>query len=250
MCYRKLGFVICTILALVRLVKAQKTVTQQFQVWVSANTSFKTGKQWAALADLHIRRNNGLKDPSFYFLRGGMQYTIRPGFSVAGGYAHMWQAPAKPEWSTFAQEYRPWQQLIETQQIMGVSFLFRLRNEQRFTQLMAADSFTGNYRFVNRVRVLTNFLLPVFDSERKTQLLLANEFLFNLGKDAANNTFDQNRTTVGFRRKINAQWSYDFGYMMVYQKTFAVNTYNLNHTLRLFFYGNFSKEAQASAGEE
>jgi hypothetical protein len=69
--------------------------------------------------------------------------------------------------------------------------------------------------------------------------MLADEVLINFGKPIVFNTFDQNRLTLGVKKRINKNWSFDFGYMMVYQQQSNGYTYNLNHTLRLFFYGIF-----------
>ena len=43
-----------------------KNVRTNYQVWLSANTVSRISKHWGALADFHIRRNEFLKDPSFF----------------------------------------------------------------------------------------------------------------------------------------------------------------------------------------
>ncbi|HAT80442.1 MAG TPA: hypothetical protein DCS17_03280, partial [Flavobacterium sp.] len=54
------------------------------------------------------------------------------------------------------------------------------------------------------------------------------------------NTFDQNRFFVGIKQSINSNLSFDFGYMNVYQQKSNGYQYDMNHTLRLFFYMNSS----------
>ena len=78
-----------------------------------------------------------------------------------------------------------------------------------------------------------------FKEGGNTEFLLADEIHLNFGENVVYNTFNQNRLTVGIKQKLNDQWKFDFGYMMVYQQLAPGNVYNLNHTLRLFFYGSF-----------
>ncbi|MEM1002423.1 MAG: DUF2490 domain-containing protein, partial [Bacteroidota bacterium] len=95
------------------------------------------------------------------------------------------------------------------------------------------DDFT-----VHRLRFLISVGFP-FKKGGKTQFLLADEIHLNFGKNVVYNTFNQNRLTIGIKQKLSDKWSFDCGYMMVYQQLAVGNVYNLNHTLRLFFYGSF-----------
>jgi len=215
----------------------QKNVQTNYQVWISANTVSKVSKNWAALADFHIRRNEFLNEPGFYFIRFGAQYWLKDNITAALGYAHMWNAPEFEGWKTFSNENRIYQQLQFSHKLNKTSLLFRLRNEQRKIQIMQADTFSGTYRNTDRVRILVSVNFPVFRKSNAPELLIANEVLMNFGKDVIYNTFDQNRTTIALKGKINRRWSYDAGYMLVFQQKPAGTDYLVNHTLRLFFYG-------------
>ena len=50
------------------------------------------------------------------------------------------------------------------------------------------------------------------------------------------NTFDQNRLFAGIKQRLAPAWSFDLGYMLVYQQKSTGYQYDLNHTLRWFFY--------------
>jgi hypothetical protein len=114
----------------------------------------------------------------------------------------------------------------------------RIRNEQRFfNTIESGESLDDNY-VVNRVRLLMSVNVP-FKKGGRTSFMIADEVHLNFGKTIVYNTFNQNRFTIGINHKISAKWRFDTGYMMVYQQTAAGNVYNLNHTFRLFFYGNF-----------
>jgi hypothetical protein len=43
-----------------------KEVRTNLQTWISANTVSRISKHWGALADFHIRRNEFVKEPSFF----------------------------------------------------------------------------------------------------------------------------------------------------------------------------------------
>jgi hypothetical protein len=62
--------------------------------------------------------------------------------------------------------------------------------------------------------------------------------LLNFGKDIVYNTMDQNRLFMGIRQNLNHHLSFDFGYMNVYQQKSTGYQYDMNHTIRLFFYYN------------
>jgi len=87
-------------------------------------------------------------------------------------------------------------------------------------------------------------------------LVVSDEILIQFGKEVVYNTFDQNRLFVGIRQNINPKLSYDFGYMNVYQQKSNGYQYDMNHTLRLFFYLNTvvkhstPKAAEHHSGDE
>ncbi|OYU96897.1 MAG: hypothetical protein CFE21_01015 [Bacteroidetes bacterium B1(2017)] len=236
--YKIVGFVFLVCM-LNQSLAQQKDINQHVQVWISANNTFQLNKHWQLLADAHARKTIDNRAGQFYLLRAGALYQFTPKISVAAGYAHAWIAPSQLGWTTFGNENRLYQQVTLSDKFMGSNLSLRFRNEQRLTELIVADKKTGTYRFVNRARLLVNFLIPLSSNPMKPELLVANEVMLNLGKDVTYNTFDQNRTILGIRQKINTNWSYDLAYMLIYQQKQNGLSYDLNHTLRLFFYGNF-----------
>jgi hypothetical protein len=216
----------------------QKEINHQAQTWVSVNSTLHFTDNWGAIADFHIRRNNFVKDPSFYFIRFGANYWVRQKFTLAAGYAHMWQAPAQEDWTTFSNENRIYQQALMSTSAGSTSILFRFRNEQRWKQVIEADKKTGDWSFTNRVRYLMSFSIPFSKRPKKYAFVIADELLVNFGKQVVYNTFDQNRIFLGIRNRINGRWSYDIGYMNVYQQKANGYQYDMNHTFRWFFYYN------------
>lgn len=237
------GIASCIILVVLAISKLQsqelpsKVITENAQLWISTNNLFRISERWALLNDIHIRRTDFVAEPNFYFLRVGAQYYLKPNLRVAGGYAHLWLT-TKGNWDTFQNENRIYQQFSISQRYEKLNALFRLRTEQRFfNNVVDGVSLNDNF-MVHRLRFLVSVGLP-FKKGGSTQFLVADEIHLNFGEEVVFNTFNQNRLTVGIKHKINKHWSFDLGYMMVYQQLPIGNRYNLNHTLRLFFYGTF-----------
>lgn len=215
----------------------EKVINENVQFWTSANLVFRIGERWALLNDYHIRRTDFVAKPNFYFLRFGGQYYIKPNIRVAGGYAHLWLTP-QGTWDSYQNENRIYQQFSISQRFPKLNALFRLRTEQRFFNTVVNGSSLNDDFLIHRVRFLVSVGFP-FKEGGNTEFLLADEIHLNFGENVVYNTFNQNRLTVGIKQKLNDQWKFDFGYMMVYQQLAPGNVYNLNHTLRLFFYGSF-----------
>jgi hypothetical protein len=215
-----------------------KEINQQVQTWVSLNTVTKFSDHWGIVADVHLRENGFFESNNFYFLRGGVTYIPNSSVSLTGGYAHMWLAPTKEGWSTYSDENRIYQQAQLNTKVGKVSILQRIRNEQRWQEKMANDEPTGESRFTDRVRYLVSFNIPVFNKKNWPLLVVSDEILIHFGKEVVYNTFDQNRLFVGIKQNINPKLSFDLGYMNVYQQKYSGYQYDMNHTIRLFFYLN------------
>ena len=72
-----------------------KEINEETQLWVSINSTARITHRWGLVTDFHIRRNNFIEDPSFYFLRLGSNFWVTEKFTLTAGYAHMWRGPVK-----------------------------------------------------------------------------------------------------------------------------------------------------------
>jgi len=74
--------------------KAQdkKEINDQVQFWTSINSTWRLSDRWGVMGDFHIRRDDFIKDPNFYFVRAGGVYWFNDKMSVAGGGAALWLA--------------------------------------------------------------------------------------------------------------------------------------------------------------
>ncbi len=187
------------------LVNAQeeKEVTDQVQFWISANSTLRLSNKLGLMGDFHIKRNNFIKDPAFYFLRLGGIYWLDDKFSFAGGVAGLWLATETNKGLSFGFEKRIYQQVLWRTAIRRVVFLQRIRNEQRWHDVLNNDGSINRVRFSNRVRFLLSWNLKVFNNNELPKLVLSDEILFHFGDEIIYNTFDQNRFFIGINYGIS-----------------------------------------------
>lgn len=219
-------------------VQTDKVIKEHTQAWLSLNTINKFSDHWGIIADAHIRTNGILQDNNFYFIRGGITYIPNSLVSITAGYAHMWLGPTKEGWNTYSDENRIYQQAQLTTKMGNVSILQRIRNEQRWQEKIVNDLPTDKNRFTDRIRYLVSFNIPVFKKKTAPSLVISDEILIHFGQEVIYNTFDQNRLFIGIKQSLSPKLSFDFGYMNLYQQKYSGYQYDMNHTLRLFFYLN------------
>lgn len=219
-----------------------KEVTDQYQTWVSMNTMMRFSKRWGIMSDVHLRTNHSFASNSFALARIGGVYWLTDKTTLAAGYTRIWVMPTKEGYRQNSDGNWIYEQIQHTTKIGRVGFTARLRNEQRWQQLVVNDSVKGDV-FSNRLRCLAYFTIPVSKNFYVPSIAVADELMVQFGKDIVYNTFDQNRFFVGIRQPISKSVSFDFGYMQVYQQRASGYQYNRNHTLRCFFYyrPDFSK---------
>lgn len=218
--------------------QSAREINEQTQFWWSVNSTSRISDRFGGVLDFHIRRNNFISDPSFYLLRFGAHYWLGLDLAVTLGYAHNWVAPAEPDWTTWTHENRVYQQIQYSNLLGRVRILHRLRNELRFQQKVENDVLTGENKFSDRVRYLASANIPLSEKDSVPSLVVSDEILLQFGSEIVLNTFDQNRLFVGIKQKLPRDWSFDLGYMLVYQQKPSGYQYDLNHTVRWFFYFN------------
>lgn len=220
------------------IVSAQKTVNTQQMFWTSVNSTIRFSDRWGLMADVHMRRNNFMADPGFYFFRLGAYHWVNPQTILSAGYGHMWAAPSVAGWHNFSNENRVHEQIQYNSKWGKLQIAQRIRLEQRWQEKVVNDVRTGQTRFTNRVRLLWSFNYPLSKKPHTPALVLSDELMIQHGKEIVYNSFDQNRIFLGIRQPISKEWSFDIGYMQVYQQRLSGNVYDRNHTMRLFFYYN------------
>lgn len=221
------------------LVRAQseKLIYNNPQFWWSINTTARMTDKWGAIGDFHIRRDEFISSSNFYFARIGAAYWATDKLTLVGGYAHLWLARELQDGSTtYQNENRVYQQAQWRTKEGRVTFVSRARNEQRWHEVLNPNGTVNRVRFSNRVRFLFSVNIPVFSNPYLPSLSVADEILIHFGKEIVYNSLDQNRIFLGVKQKLTENLSFDLGYMMVYQQRYSGYEYDMNHTLRFFFY--------------
>lgn len=215
---------------------SQKKIELNTYTWVSINSNIFLNKHWFIMADMHARENNFFASNSFIFGRAGIGYQVDSKLSFAAGYGNLLLSPSTAGWATKADEHRIYQQVQISSDYKKIKLLQRLRNEQRWQQIIVNDKKTGDPKFSNRVRYLLSTAVPVFKNKKLPQLVIADEILLQFGKDIVNNTFDQNRLFFGIKQNLTKDLSFDAGYMNTFQQKSNGSSYVKADVMRLFFY--------------
>jgi len=215
----------------------EKKITDYFQSWFSINNTLRFTNHWGMVGDLHIRRDNFLKDDYFYFLRAGAIYYISGKYPVILGVAHLWQAPPAGK-NTWGNENRIYEQWSGTQKEGITSILNRVRIEQRWRDQLVNDQVVGNKLFTLRIRYLASFEIRPFKNPMIPGVVISDEACIQFGESIVYNTFDQNRVFLGLKQSLSQKLSFDIGYMNIFQQKSTGNQYTSSHDFRLFFYYN------------
>ena len=217
---------------------AQRTreVQHQNHFWTSINTQARISNKFFVIGDFHIRRTDYLKNNNFYYTRLGVGYIINKNLSVALGGGHMWLANKTATTELFVNENRLVQQVQLNQPLGKVQVSQRFRLEERWIQKVVNSELTDSYRYTTRYRYQLALNIPVSKNKYVPTIALSDELLLQTGKDIVYNNFDQNRLFAGIKQQITPSLSFDFGYMHVWQQRLSGYQYNLNHTIRWFFY--------------
>lgn len=215
----------------------EKVIYDNPQFWWSINTTARIADRWGAIGDFHIRRADFVSSSNFYFARIGAAYWATDKLTLVGGYAHLWLARNLEDGTTtYQNENRVYQQAQWRTKEGRVTFVSRVRNEQRWHEVFNPDGSVNRIRFSNRIRFLFSVNIPVFVNPYLPTISIADEMLIHFGKEIVYNSLDQNRIFLGVKQKLTDNLSFDLGYMMVYQQRFSGYEYDMNHTLRFFFY--------------
>ncbi len=217
--------------------QTEKVIYDNPQFWWSVNTTARMTDRWGAIADFHIRRDNFMSSSNFYFARIGAAYWATDKLTLVGGFAHLWLArDLEGAETVYQNENRVYQQAQWRTKEGRVTFVSRVRNEQRWHEVLNPNGTVNRVRFSNRVRFLFSVNIPVFENPYLPSISVADEMLIHFGKEIVYNSLDQNRTFLGIKQRLTDNLSFDLGYMLVYQQRYSGFEYDMNHTLRFFFY--------------
>ena len=215
----------------------QKEVKYQWQTWLGLNNTFRVHQKWDAIIGLQANRNNFLQDPNYYLASAGANYWLRDNLTFALFYTHKWVATATDSSGyIYANEDRITQQIQYVSKLVKVSVQQRFRVEERWQQKIENGAKTSEYTYSTRLRYLFGVYIPVFKNPMLPGLLVSDEVLIQFGKSIVYNPFNQNRFNIGIRQKVSEAWKFDLTYMNIYEQKSSGYQYEVDNTLRMFWY--------------
>jgi hypothetical protein len=210
------------------------TSVNQPSVWLNTFVDQDIAPRTAFWFDGHWRRD-GIASPQQLLLRPGMQFTVKPGVRVGGGYAYIATAPygespnARP-----LREHRGWQQLSVAHAAGSVSLSHRFRWEQRWTSAVEVDGDHRPLGYQQRLRYFVRAQRPL--GERATSAgriigFATNEFFLPIGHSDGDQQRLQNRAQVGVGVPTTAKQRIELSYLHQWNRITPRTTHEFNHTL-------------------
>jgi hypothetical protein len=231
-------------------VSAQNTPTN-FTGWYQYEGlhAFKEGKPWALFGEAIIKRNEVILDEMQYFLRLGINYNLKSGNRITGGFAYQYTTPYDEVSLPYnLPDYRIWEQYtIRNAKPKGM-WTHRFRMEQRWLgrkEHPLEDGFS-EYKFENTFRYM---IRKTFVINPKWYGIVYDELHLRFLTAEPEKILDQNRVFAGMGVNIdkNKLWRFEFGYMFqpIFNSSPEVHDKSrINHALRLTLATDipFSKE--------
>ena len=215
----------------------EASIRSQQHFWTSVNATVRESNHWGWYADAHYRTALDLSEFDFQMYRLALGYWLNDQFWVSAGGGWQGYYADTESGRSSGNEWRVHQQLQWNQNTHRLRLIYRLRNEQRWREKLLPDGTGNGYAFSNRTRMMILGNFRIFADPDWPRLAFMDEVFVQFGPEIVYNTFDQNRVFVGIMQPIGRSgWSYDFGYMYVFQQRASGYEYFANHTLRLFFY--------------
>ncbi len=224
-------------------VAAQDETPQNATAWYGYEGyhPFEEGKPWGLMLEGYVKRDKIITEPVGVFFRVGLNYDLKNGDRITGGYAFQYNNP----YDSASEPYnwpdnRIWQQYLWRRPVGKTKrsqLVQRFRMEQRWLGRKSPPLFdkVTDWKFENTFRYQLRFVTPL---SKKVSLALYDEIHLRLPPPEAEKVLDQNRAYAGLIFYLDQKrlWRLETGYM--YQSTFnsaddASGRKRINHTLRM-----------------
>ena len=218
------------------LAQSDWTTVNQPSVWLNTFVDQDIAPRTALWFDGHWRRD-GIANPQQLLLRPGVQFTLRPGLRVGGGYAYIATAPygespnARP-----LREHRGWQQISLGSTLGRTAISHRLRTEQRWTGAVDTEGDRGLLTYQQRLRYFIRAQRPLGDRATAAGPVIGfatNEFFLPIGHSDGDQQRLQNRAQLGLGFPTSAKQRIELSYLHQWNRITPRTTHEFNHTLML-----------------
>lgn len=215
-----------TLLALVFSLSAfgqQNTVASgDFNNWFFLHPQISTTKHWTFASEIHIRRDDWVKNWRNLLIRPYVVYDFGPKVDLAAGYSYIRSWGVAPSYAAGpSNEHNIWEQFSLHHQLHKLEFSHRYRFEHRFKDRWRAegeDLVRDGFDFANRFRYRMILKYPLVKIGEEQDLYLhifdeiwVNQYDYLLFKNLARNWF-----YVGIGYHLNKEWNVEIAYMNQY----------------------------------
>ena len=246
--YIFLSLVICAIEILSGVKIHSGEVEDNYNAWFNyfGDHSFGNGP-WGLHLDSQIRRTHLGTDPQQILIQPGINYELNSRWIFGFGYGYMRTYPyGDYPVPIEIPEHRIWEQASTTTPWLGVNWNHRLRIEQRYLgqpefNTLSGKQNVGSFRYENRIRYRLMTVIPfpdIFDG--KFYLKASDEVFLNVGRQVANNQFDQNRAYIGLGRRMAEHLKLELGFMEQTLQHRDGKVFENNHTVMVSLFSDWS----------
>jgi hypothetical protein len=213
----------------------KKTVNADM-VWLGYYNSVKINTKFSINSDFQARTRNS---QWYQFLgRTGVVYALSDRVFLLAGFS-TFLYPQNNDVTILRKEWRPWEEIMFTDNIGRLKIIHRFRLEERYNQQVVKDKLTDSYSFNYRFRYKLDLQYPLFRKDKTSHVFFANignELMINAGKIIKYNYFDQNRTWIGLNFVLNQQFTFQLQYMHIWQQQSNGYTLEDDNVLRFNIY--------------
>jgi hypothetical protein len=204
-----------TLVLSITLAAPAEAIPSDTEAWALIGATARLGPEskYSLYFEAQPRLGDDLGQPSTVQVRGALNRELGMRWVVSIGYAWtplLYDAQYR---ASFRDEHRSWQGLSYSYEYLGIKWLSRIRQEQRYIE--------GVDAVINRSRYQVRSGIPFVKSDR-FGLAISNEVMFNVGSTggALPSGYDRNRFFLG-PYLVQGKTRYEFGYLAEHAKRFG-----------------------------
>lgn len=210
-----------------------QTVYHQSQYWLKYQVQLTFNKHWQFNNEIDNRRffSPDLQHQLIIHSRGHYRinrWDFGAGLTLSWAYTSVQESVVKNP----LLEIRPVSEVSYEIPIKKSFLQQRLRYDNRFFEVDQPKVSQDRYDYVGRIRYRIQWRFPIKADESDRQLIglrLADEIMFN----TEGNVFDQQRFYITSDLRLNKRFSFEAGYINIYQQRRNVDEFFLRHVVRL-----------------
>lgn len=177
------------------------------------------GRPWGVVLEGYFNRNKILTDPGGYFLRVGLNFDLKGGNRISGGYATQFSEPIDTASDPYKfPEHRIWEQFTWKRKFgegKHHQFVQRFRMEQRWIGRKTAPAYDRitSWHFENALRYQAKFITPI---SKKISLNLNDEIAVRVPPPTGRKFVDSNQLYAGLIFSLDQKrlWRLEAGYSL------------------------------------